>query len=101
MRVLIVPLTHCGVLGKLFYSLCLRSLLFKIGIIMPHEVVVQNEKDNAWKVTGTTFDTLINGPTCYYHYNGYNNTNIINNLKIVMFPKIMLLRELFTPFMLH
>lgn len=78
-----------------FYPLCLSFLLCKIGIIIPHELVVQNEKDNAWKVSGRAFGTLINGPTCCYHYNEYNNTIIINFGKIIIFPKIILLRELF------
>lgn len=70
--VLTLPFTSYGVLGKLFYPLCLSFLLCKIGIRIPHGVAVQNEKGNAGKATGTAFGTLINGSTCYYHYNEYN-----------------------------
>lgn len=68
--VLALPFTIYGVLGKLFYPLCLSFLLCNIGIRIPHRVV-QNGKGNAGKATSIAFGTLINDPTCY-HYNECN-----------------------------
>lgn len=83
--------------GQIIFPLVPQFLLCKIGIIIPHELVVLNESDNAWKHTGRVFGTLINGSTCCYHYNEYKNTIITNNGKIIMFLKIILLKDcLFT-----